>query len=242
MSTTSDAPAVTGQRYLSDQQVAYFNTFGYLKIPGLFAPDIDEITAGFEAVFAENPQWITNEELHYEQQRAIIPAFISKDERLLRLLEDERVVGVVTSLVGPGYEYAESDGNVFSCDTSWHSDIYSAPIQQYHLKLSFYLDALRHDTGAIRFIPGTNHHESQYARILRRDLMTPTTVMETYGVPSDEIPAWTVETEPGDLVIWNFRTVHGSFGGSERRRLFSINFREHTGPGAGETPAPSGSA
>jgi len=234
MSTTSDAPtATTGRRFLSDQQVAYFETFGYLKIPGLFADDVDRLSAGFEAVFAENDKWVTNEELHYEQTRTIIPAFITKDERLHQLLEDERVVGVVTSLIGQHYEYAESDGNVFSCDTSWHSDIYAAPLHQYHLKLSFYLDPLQADTGAIRFIPGTNHHESTYARTLRRDLNTPTTVVETFGVPSQEIPSWPVETVPGDLVIWNFRTVHGSFGGGERRRLFSINFREVADPATG---------
>jgi hypothetical protein len=236
MSTTSDAPAATtGRRYLSDQQVAYFETFGYLKIPGLFTADVEDLTAGFEAVFAGNPQWVTNEELHYDQTRTIIPAFITKDRRLHRLLEDERVVGIVTSLIGPHYEYAESDGNLFSCETSWHSDIYAAPLNQYHLKLSFYLDPLRADTGAIRFIPGTNHHESTYARTLRRDLNTPTSVFETFGVPSQEIPSWPVETDPGDLVIWNFRTIHGSFGGGERRRLFSVNFRETSpaGPGTG---------
>jgi Phytanoyl-CoA dioxygenase (PhyH) len=237
MPTTSDTSASTDSRYLSDQQIAYFNTFGYLKIPGLFADDVDTLCAGFEAVFADNAQWITNEELHYEQQRAIIPAFITKDERLHRLLEDERVVDIVSSLVGPGYEYAESDGNIFSCDTSWHSDIYAAPLQQYHLKLSFYLDPLRQDTGAIRFIPGTNHFESAYARTLRRDLMTPTTVHDTFGLPSSEIPSWTVETDPGDLVIWNFRTIHGSFGGGGRRRLFSINFREPATPAAAGTGA-----
>jgi len=234
MSTTSDAPAATtGRRYLSDQQVAYFETFGYLKIPGLFAEDVEELTAGFEAVFAGNPHWVTNEELHYDQTRTIIPAFITKDTRLHRLLEDERVVGIVTSLLGPGYGYAESDGNLFSCETSWHSDMYAAPLNQYHLKLSFYLDPLRAETGAIRFIPGTNHHESVYARTLRRDLNTPTSVFEAFGVTSPEIPSWTVETDPGDLVIWNFRTIHGSFGGGERRRLFSVNFRQ-------DAPAESG--
>jgi hypothetical protein len=47
-----------------------------------------------------------------------------------------------------------------------------------------------------------------------------------FGVPYDEIPSYPLETDPGDLVVWSFRTVHASFGGDARRRLFSINFKE----------------
>ena len=27
------------------------------------------------------------------------------------------------------------------------------------------------------------------------------------------------------MIAWDFRTIHASFNGGERRRLFSINFR-----------------
>jgi hypothetical protein len=225
MPQTSDATTATAFA-LSESQIRYFETFGYLKVPGIFRDDLADLVDGFEAVFEANPQWVTNEELHFEAERAIIPAFIAKDPRLNRLLEDDRVVGIVTSLLGANYEYAESDGNLFSCETSWHSDIYAAPLQQYHLKLSFYLDPLRAESGAIRFIPGTNHYETMFARVLRRDLQTPQTVVDTFGVDPRDVPSWPVETDPGDLVIWNFRTIHGSFGGGTRRRLFSINFRQ----------------
>ena len=49
---------------------------------------------------------------------------------------------------------------------------------------------------------------------------------ETLGVTGGEIPSVTVESTPGDLIIWNFRTIHGSYNGGERRRLFSMNFGE----------------
>ena len=29
---------------------------------------------------------------------------------------------------------------------------------------------------------------------------------------------------PGDLIVGNFRTLHGSFNGAPRRRLFTVNF------------------
>src|SRR5690606_5961483 len=154
---------------LTPQQVRFFETFGFLRIPGLFRDDMARITKGFEDVFAQHETWDTNVELHFDQKRSIVPQFITKSDDLVWLLDDPRVVEVVTTLCGPHYEYAESDGNLFSCDTSWHSDIYGAPFDQFHLKLSFYLDPLTAETGAIRMIPGSNWHTTPYAERLRRD-------------------------------------------------------------------------
>lgn len=211
---------------LTPQQIAYFETFGFLKIPGLFADDIDRITEGFEAVFDAEQHVETHEWLHFDDPRKIIPQFIDRDERLRSLKTDPRVVGVVTSLIGDEYVYAESDGNLFYCDSSWHPDIYGAPLTQYHVKLSFYLDPLTVDTGAIRMIPGTNHYLTNFAGSLIRNLQRPEDIEKIYGVRYDEIPSYPLETSPGDLVVWSFRTVHASFGGDARRRLFSINFKE----------------
>jgi len=215
---------------LTPQQIAYFETFGFLKVPGLFAADFDDITAGFEEIFEDTQSYETHEWLHFDDERQIIPKFIERSPKLARLHTDPRVLGVVRSLMGDNWEYAESDGNLFYCDSSWHPDIYGAPLTQYHVKLSFYLDPLRADSGAIRMIPGTNHYLTNFAGSLVRYLQKPEEIEQTYGVKWDEIPSQVVETDPGDLVVWSFRTIHASFGGDARRRLFSMSFRE---------PAPS---
>jgi len=218
---------------LTDAQIRYFETFGYLKVPGLFAADIEDIRAGFEDVFANNESWELNEWLHFDKRRSIVPQFIDRNETLRALRDDPRVVGIATSILGPDYEYAESDGSLFFCDSSWHPDIYGAPIEQYHLKLSFYLDPLTAETGAIRMIPGTNHLGTTYANTLYGKLQRPEEIADTFGVNYDEIPSVPIASEPGDLLMWNYRTVHASFGGDERRRLFSISFRQ---PAATEDP------
>ena len=41
----------------------------------------------------------------------------------------------------------------------------------------------------------------------------------------------TNRTEPGDLVVWDFRTIHAAYGRTGRR-LFSINCREQSGEAA----------
>src|SRR6056297_323510 len=219
---------VDRKHLLSPEQVHYFDTFGYLKLPGLFLEDIDEIVAGFEDLFGneDQPVWETQESLHGDERRVIIPGFIEQAPRLAHLQTDPRVLGVVQSLIGPEYKWSSSDGNLFYCESHWHSDMYAAPLQHYHVKLSFYLDELGGESGAIPIIPGSHFHQQTFARTLRRDFNDPARIKAVYGVEGRDIPSVTVESTPGDLIVWNFRTVHASYNGGQRRRLFSLNYGE----------------
>jgi hypothetical protein len=213
---------------LSPQQVAYFETFGFIRLRGLFANDIEGITVAFERVFEDeqNERMETYDALHGEERRLIVPVFIDRHEKLRQLRNDPRVQGIVQGLIGDNYEYAESDGSLFWCESSWHPDIYGAPLSKYHVKLSFYLDELHGENGAIRVIPGTNHFEGTFARTLLKHFFGGTPIKDVYGVDERDIPSYTVESEPGDVIVWNYRTIHGSYHGGARRRLFSISFRE----------------
>jgi Phytanoyl-CoA dioxygenase (PhyH) len=225
----TDKPARAQEAFqLSPQQVAYFDTFGFLMLPGLFKDDVEEIVAGFERIFADesNTRMETHHPLHGEQRRVIILSFIDKDPCLRQLRQDSRVLGIVNSLIGERNEYAESDGSIFYCESSWHADIYGAPMHKYHVKLSFYLDPLFAESGAIRMIPGTNHFQETFATTLRTNLEDPLGIGAVYGVDGAEIPSFALASNPGDVVVWNYRTLHASYNGGDRRRLFSISFRE----------------
>jgi ectoine hydroxylase-related dioxygenase (phytanoyl-CoA dioxygenase family) len=140
---------------------------------------------------------------------------------------------VAKGLLGDGYVYAESDGNLFNCDVYWHLDAYGAVEGVEHIKLSFYLDELHHDTGALRVIPGS-HFDSTYTKKLHRGIAhEPDRVHENFGLAVDEIPSWTLDVTPGDLIVGNFRTLHGSFNGAPRRRLFTVNFAAAPGGATG---------
>jgi len=229
MTSQPGATAQVASEYLlTPQQIHFFETFGFLKISGLFAPDIDDIVGGFEDIFGDQnqPVWETKVALHGDARRVIIPGFIEQSPRLAPLQYDPRVVGVVQSLVGRDYTWANSDGNLFYCESYWHPDDYAAPLHHYHVKLSFYLDDLTGDSGAIRIIPGSHFHQQTYAKTLLKAFKDPTGVSDIFGITGGEIPSVTVESTPGDLIVWNFRTIHGSYNGGERRRLFSMNFGE----------------
>ena len=204
---SGETAEVDSQYLLSPQQIYFFETFGFLKIPRLFADDIDDIIGGFEDLFGDEdqPVWETKEALHGDERRVIIPGFIEQSPRLAPLQNDPRVLGIVQSIVGRDYIWSSSDGNLFYCESYWHPDDYAAPLHHYHVKLSFYLDDLTGKSGAIRIIPGSHFHQQTYSRTLRRAFKDEAGVNELYGIPGGKIPSITVESTPGDLVIWNFR-------------------------------------
>lgn len=219
---------------LSAQQVTFFETFGFLVLRGWFAPDVDRIREGFEDVFAseeatlldpENPYHRTSDPQYSRETRWIIPAFIDKSDKLEWLRTDERVTSITRALLGNDCLYAESDGNLFNCDVYWHLDAYGAAANALHIKLFFYLDPLHEGAGALRVMPGTHFRGAYLASLFQSVAQKPEKVPETLGVRLDEIPSWTLAVEPGDVIVTNFRILHGSFNGGARRRLFTVNFR-----------------
>jgi hypothetical protein len=74
-------------------------------------------------------------------------------------------------------------------------------------------------------MPLTNHYDAAPVKELRNALQDRRKVEERFGCAIDELPSWTLSVQPGDLLIGNFRTLHGSFGGAPGRRLFTVNFK-----------------
>jgi hypothetical protein len=213
---------------ITPQQVNFLEMFGYLRVPGLFAEDIEEITAAFEAVFADprHNRVDLDAVVHRNDRRIMIPGVIDLHPALAKLRDDERIVGIAHALLGDDIEYAQSDGNLAFCHTEWHADIYNAPMTQRHIKISFYLDPLRADSGAIRVLPGTHFWQGDYAVGLRQSFRDVGKSRELFGVDSTDVPAIVVDSDPGDVLVWDYRIIHASFNGLNRRRYFTVNFQE----------------
>lgn len=202
---------------LNQQQLAFFDTFGFLAFPGLMADRIGQITADFEALWASHGGG-HHGKAHDGVARSCIAPFIDQSEALSALVDDPRVDAIATSLLGHDYNYMGSDGNYYVGDTAWHSDGWHPQIR--HVKIAFYLDKVTRDTGCLRVIPGSHKIGDAYAESLQRDIWE---CQKNWGIEGRDIPSIALETEPGDLVVFNHNTKHASFGGSARRRMFTIN-------------------
>jgi hypothetical protein len=209
---------------LTSQQLAFMDTFGYLVFPGLLRAEIGRITAEFESVFAARGGGHDGRP-HDGTARSCIVPFIDQSEYLSSLIDDPRVEGIFASLLGEDFNYIGSDGNFYVGDTHWHSDtdwsgrMRGKPPRIFY-KMALYLDPVARDSGALRVIPGSQHWGDRYAESLQAHLRTS---QEDWGITGAQVPAVALESEPGDVVVFNQNTKHSAWGGSRRRRMFTIN-------------------
>ena len=202
---------------LTEQQINFFNTFGYLGFPGLLADRIDEIIHEFEMVWVDRGGG-HNGKPHDGKTRSCIVPFIDQRDRLASLVDDPRILAIATTLLGEDFNYMGSDGNYYVGDTGWHSDGWHPEIR--HIKIAFYLDRLTKDTGCLRVIPGSHMIEDKYAQNLQGQIRKSE---ELWGIHGRDVPAIPLEVTPGDILVFNHNTKHAAFGGNANRRMFTIN-------------------
>jgi hypothetical protein len=205
---------------LTPQQKAFFETFGYLVLPGLLTDEIGWITEEFEAVFRDRRVE------HDGTKRSCIVPFIDQRERLCTLLDHPRIVGLIGGLLGDDFNYVGGDGNYYAGDTGWHSDGFHRVGK--FLKVALYLDPVTRDTGCLRVIPGTHRLEAGGAPACGCetpgwDARQAGRSRELWGIEPRDVPCMALESQPGDVVAFNHNLMHSSFGGSSRRRMFTLN-------------------
>lgn len=202
---------------LTPQQVSYFNTFGFLAFPGLMQDRIDEIIREFEAIFAKRGGGHHGKP-HEGKQRSCIVPFIDQSPVLSSLLDDPRIHGLASSLLGEDFNFMPSDGNYYAGDTGWHSDGWHK--ETLHIKIAFYLDPLTRDTGCLRVIPGSHKDGDKFAGSVNDQIYKCET---NWGLHGRDVPCVALETKPGDILVFNHNTKHAAFGGSGWRRMFTMN-------------------
>lgn len=213
---------------LNPHQLAFIDIFGYLHFPGLLNDRIDRITEEFEAAFAQHGGGHFGK-VHDGSARSCILPFIDQTDYLASLLDDPRVNGIFTSLLGADYQYLGSDGNFYVGNSNWHSDtdwsgqFRGKPPRTFY-KMALYLDPVDAASGALRVVPGSHRYGDRFAEDLQNNLEH---APETLGVRGDQVPAIALDSRPGDVVVFNQATKHSSWGGGKRRRMFTINCTAH---------------
>lgn len=203
---------------LTQEQLDFFDAFGYLMIIQLFSSDeMARITQWFE--------WSMHNcgegKNHDGSTRTMILGPIEHHPEMCRLLDHPAILGLIGGVLGEDFNYCSGDGNYFAHGIEWHTDGGCGELGKvFATKTSIYLDPLTRDTGALRVIPGS-HRPDHYVRREKIDLNKS---MEQYGVPPSEFPGnVALETNPGDVIIFNHDLYHAAFGGGTRRRMFDMN-------------------
>ena len=89
------------------------------------------------------------------------------------------------------------------------------------IKIALYLDPVGPTSGALRVIPGSH-------RLPKTDnIRKAARAAELWGIEQSQVPAVALSSQPGDVVVFNHNIMHSSFGGSTRRRMFTLNLCRH---------------
>jgi len=202
---------------LTPPQLAFFNTFGYLHFPGLLNDRIERIIAEFEILWAAQGGGHHGQQHDGKRRSCIVPC-IDRSIYLSTLLDDPRIEGIAASILGEDFNYMGSDGNLYAGDTGWHSDGWHREIT--HIKLAFYLDPVGRNTGCLRVVPGSHRIGDKFSDALQAEIFQSE---ESWNLPDRDVPCAALETRPGDVVLFNHNLKHSAFGGSARRRMFTMN-------------------
>lgn len=218
---TSVLPQTKNSFSLSQHQQNFFDTFGYLKIPGVLHAEMPAMSEAFNTLYGINNADIIDwmHEAHYMKSRKVLLQFIERLPELGALLDHPVINGIFTSILGENYLYRASEGNVFTGDTYWHSDLYGAHFKYRHIKILLYLEPLDANTGGFRAIPGSHHFGDKFANLLEKNVWKHE---DNYGLSKDDVPCVTVPTQPGDVVVFDYRLKHATCHSGDMRRMFSI--------------------
>jgi ectoine hydroxylase-related dioxygenase (phytanoyl-CoA dioxygenase family) len=206
---------------LTRQQRNFFDTFGYLVLPGALKDQIADISASFNSLYENENQDVVDwvHEAHYMKTRKMMLQFIERLPELATLLDNPVINGVFSTLLGEDFIYRGSEANVFSGDTYWHSDLYGAFLKYRHVKVVLYLEPLDKNNGAFRAIPGSHLFGDKFANFCERDVWKHE---EKLGLGKDEVPCVVIPTQPGDAVFFDFRLKHATSNTQHNRRMLSI--------------------
>ena len=218
---------------LTDDQKTHFYLLGFVKIPAvLTAEEVAEFSWRFDAIIANGKDQgdtsAPGARIFPEGHRVILP-LIEADPYFYNLLDHPKLASIAEDLLGEDcIFFGSSDGQIHNGDTNWHRDG-SLPEPGTEAKLTFYLDDVALSKGCLSFIPGSHLWPLHYTEIEKQ------IDERALGYPMQEFPGrYELPTQKGDVIAFNTRIWHSSWGGGANRRQMAWMMRTKTTDGLGD--------
>ncbi len=201
---------------VTDTQRQHFRTYGFVVFRRLFTAD--EIERYGQALERALRRVRGDADFDGQTRQEVMPIIEEDPQVFYPLLDDARLLDVVDGLLGEGSLYTGgNDGNLYVGDTRWHAD--GGGLHAYAtMKTAFYCDPVVEGKGCLSVIPGSHHPE--YSRQLHQAVQD-----SIFDIHSADVPGRTpLESTPGDVVAFDHRLWHSSWGGRVGRRMFTFNW------------------
>ncbi|MBI3831478.1 MAG: phytanoyl-CoA dioxygenase family protein [Planctomycetes bacterium] len=194
---------------LTVEQLSFFHSFGYLVLKQVFSTEERHlIDKEFEAALARNyPDMPFDGSFrHYATMMDEDTPFFSS------LLDEAPFLPIMKQIYGERTLGICADGNRYVGNSNWHRDTANAQYPAQGVKFALYLQPVGSQTGALRVIPGSHRiptDDHQFAAGVHK-------------LPIQDVPAVVLDSEPGDVVAFDLRIWHGSWGGKADRRMCTV--------------------
>ncbi|MCX5380154.1 phytanoyl-CoA dioxygenase family protein [Streptomyces sp. NBC_00091] len=192
---------------LDEAEVAQqLRVFGFAHLRGAAADTVEELQRAFGRLIDLPADGAPNERVTRFDALNEMPE--------LGLISGSAWVGAICgAFFERNHQVITSDANALVGDSYWHSDgFYTTPF----LRFALYLDTTAHDTGALRFLPGSHRADNGW-------LGEPTQHVirhrEDLGLTGGDVPAVVVESQPGDAIVFDTNVLHSAWHGGIRRQL-----------------------
>ncbi len=213
-------------RFLTADEVAQFDALGFVVRRGALSAveaasvvrELESVCAGFlgHAPGGGDVVWES--------------PFVERSPALTDLVADDRIYLAVRDLLGDDVLWSGSEGmwgfDDRLADHDWHADggWIREQVASYRLKVMLYLEPLRRDTGALRIIPGSHRSLLHESLLPFNDASLPGGSRRYFGQRGADVPAYAIETDPGDVVFFNNWLFHSVYGKVHPRRSIILKF------------------
>ncbi|MFF7636807.1 phytanoyl-CoA dioxygenase family protein [Kitasatospora sp. NPDC008050] len=180
--------------------------FGFAHLRGAASETVAELRTAFDRTMSLPADGVPDERVTKFDVLAEMP-------ELGLVCGSDLVRGICGAFFERDHQIITSDANILVGDSYWHSDgFYETPF----LRFVLYLDATTHDTGALRFVPGSHRADNGWLGEPTRHVIRHE---EDLGLAGGEVPAVVVESRPGDVIVFDTNVLHAAWHGSVRRQL-----------------------
>ena len=212
---------------ITAEQKAHWETFGFLMLRQLFAPDEVKVLreAAIEVV---NQQGGGN--AFTEDPGFGMGTFMERHPELANWVDDDRIYDIPETLLGPDFFLEHTAGAVYRGDTPWHGGYSPDKPQSYkpttHGKIAMYFDSLRKGDGCLRVIPGTHRRPfGDRVHPLSHEADEPQSMF--FGVADEDVPCVALETDPGDVIVFTERVFHSAYGSKIGRLQITAEYNSN---------------
>ena len=197
---------------ITTEQKAHWDTFGFLMLRQLFAPDEVKVLreAAIEVVNQEGGSHAFTSDPGFG-----MGTFHERHAALANWVDDDRIYEIMDTMIGPDFFLMHTAGAVYRGDTPWHGGWSPETPQSHnpitHGKIAMYFDSLRKEDGCLRVIPGTHRRPfGDRVHPLQHEADESQTMV--FGIPDEDVPCVALETDPGDVIVFTESVMHSAYG------------------------------